>query len=112
MYCDIFGLPLPKNVEQKYKDVKWIQIRTDLMSAFYYWKKGELTIKDWYKSIKGKKFYAVYSLKDPLPFIAEIGTAFKVIFSMIFSNSKDSASNSEHKSEDAVEKKSGEKVAL
>ena len=120
MYCDIFGLPLPKDVEQKYNDVKWIQIRTDLMSAFYYWKNGELTIKDWYKSIKGKKFYAVYSLKDPLPFIAEIGTAFKVIFSMIFSNSKDSASKSEQKSdgkpgqksEDSVEKKSGEKVAL
>jgi predicted ATP-grasp superfamily ATP-dependent carboligase len=90
------------------------------MSAFYYWKNGELTVKDWYKSIKGKKFYAVYSLKDPLPFIAEIGTAFKVIFSMIFSNSKDSASKSEQKSdgkpgkksEDSVEKKSGEKVAL
>jgi predicted ATP-grasp superfamily ATP-dependent carboligase len=88
------------------------------MSAFYYWKNGELTIRDWYKSIKGKKFYAVYSLKDPLPFIAEIGTAFKVIFSMLFGNSKNSASQSEqksdsnsgNKSEDPVNKKSDEKV--
>jgi predicted ATP-grasp superfamily ATP-dependent carboligase len=120
MYCDIFGLPLPKDVDQKYNNVKWIQIRTDLMSAFYYWKNGELTIKDWYKSIKGKKFYAVYSLKDPLPFIAEVGTAVKVIWSMMFSNSKNSKHQSEQNSssksnqisEDSVNKKSDEKVAL
>jgi predicted ATP-grasp superfamily ATP-dependent carboligase len=120
MYCDIFGLHLPKEVVQKYNDVKWIQIRTDLMSAFYYWKKGELTLRDWLKSIKGKKFYAVYSLKDPLPFIAEIGTAFKVVFNMLFSKSKQAAneseqkskSKSEPKSESSVITKSGEKVAL
>jgi len=112
MYCDKFGLPLPKNVEQKYNDVKWIQIRTDLMSAFYYWKKGELTISDWFKSIKGKKFYAVYSLKDPLPFIAEIGTAVTVVFNMLFSKSKKSKSKSEQKSKDSVITKSGEKVVL
>jgi predicted ATP-grasp superfamily ATP-dependent carboligase len=90
------------------------------MSAFYYWKNGELTIKDWYKSIKGKKFYAVYSLKDPLPFIAEVGTAVKVIWSMMFSNSKNSKHQSEQNSssksnqisEDSVNKKSDEKVAL
>ena len=85
MYCDKIGLPLPKEVEQKYIGVKWIQIRTDLMSSFYYWRKGELTIKDWFKSIQGKKFFAVYSLKDPLPFLAESATAIKVIFNGLFS---------------------------
>jgi len=93
MYCDKMGLPLPKEVEQKYLGVKWIQIRTDLMSSFYYWRKGELTIKDWFKSIQGKKFFAVYSLKDPLPFLAEIATAIKVIFNGLFSRIFKSSKN-------------------
>lgn len=84
LYADKVGLPLPENRKQKYLDVKWIQIRTDLMSAFYYWKKGELTISDYFKSLKGKKFYAVYSLKDIQPFLAEIKTGIKVIFDGIF----------------------------
>ena len=79
MYCDIMGLPLPEEIEQKYIGVKWIHIRTDLMSAYYYWKKGELTFKEWLKSLKGKKFYAIFSLRDPLPFLAEILTGIKTV---------------------------------
>lgn len=80
MYCDIMDLPLPDAVEQKFIGVKWIHIRTDLMSAYYYWKKGELTFWDWLKSLKGKKFYAIYSLRDPIPFLAEIFTGIKGFF--------------------------------
>ena len=105
MYCDKVGLPLPNDVEQKYNDVKWIQIRTDLMSSFYYWKNGEMTIGEWLKSIRGKKFYAVYSLKDPLPFIAEIGTAIKVVFDMLFSKFRKSNSESDQKSESNPDQK-------
>ena len=89
--------------------MKWIQIRTDLMSSFYYWKNGEMTIGEWLKSIKGKKFYAVYSLKDPLPFIAEIGTAIKVVFDILFSKFKKSKSKIDQKSESNPDQKSESK---
>ncbi|MCH7771807.1 MAG: hypothetical protein IIA49_12460, partial [Bacteroidetes bacterium] len=36
-------------------------------------------------SIQGKKFFAVYSLKDPLQFLAKSATAIKVIFNGLFS---------------------------
>ena len=73
-------MPLPDKREQKYLGVKWLQIRTDLMSSYYYWKKGELTIRDYFKSVQGKKFFAVFSFKDPKPFLAEIATGLKMLF--------------------------------
>lgn len=72
MYCDCLGLPLPDTRTQKFKNIKWIHLRTDLQSAYNYWKTGTLTFREWLKSMKGKKFYAVISLKDPTPFLVEL----------------------------------------
>ena len=69
MYCDAIGVPIPKNIEQKYIGVKWIHLLRDLQSAFYHWRLKELNISDWLRSIKGKKAYAIFSLSDPLPFL-------------------------------------------
>jgi predicted ATP-grasp superfamily ATP-dependent carboligase len=80
MYCDILDLTLPEQVHQIYKGVKWIQIRTDLISSFYYWKNGELTISDWWRSLKGPKFFAVFALKDPMPILVEFFTGLKFIW--------------------------------
>ena len=68
-YCDALGLPLPENRVQTYQGVKWIHLRKDLQSAISYWRRGELTIADWWRSIRGKKAYAVASWRDPWPFI-------------------------------------------
>ena len=89
MYCDKMNFPLPEKREQKYTGVKWIHLRADLMSSFYYWKKGELTFKDWLSSMRGKKYYAVFSLRDPLPFISEIAIAFKVTFNSLLTKLTD-----------------------
>ena len=72
MYSDLAGLDLPSERVQKFGKVKWIHLRTDLMSAFNYWKRGDLSIFNWIKSISGKKTYAVFSFKDPTPFLNEI----------------------------------------
>lgn len=72
MYCDCLGLPLPDTRVQKLKNIKWIHLRTDMQSAYNYWKNGKLTIREWFKSMRGKKFYAVISLKDPRPFLTEL----------------------------------------
>jgi predicted ATP-grasp superfamily ATP-dependent carboligase len=72
MYCDATGLPLPADREQRYTGVKWIYLRRDLQSAFYYWKRGELSLQEWWQSIRGPKAYAIYARHDMGPFWADI----------------------------------------
>ncbi len=67
-YCDMLNLPLPPNREQKYIGTKWIYLRHDVQSALYYWWKGELTLRDWWRSIRGRKWDAVFSWTDQAPF--------------------------------------------
>ena len=71
MYCDLTGLPLPENRKQKYVGAKWIHLRRDLQSALYYWRRGDLTISQWLQSWRGHKAYALFSLRDPRPFLSD-----------------------------------------
>ena len=75
MYCDMVGLPLPENRTQTYRGAKWIYLRRDLQSAWAYWKQGKLTFKAWRQSMKGKKFYALFSWSDPVPFLEDLRVA-------------------------------------
>lgn len=72
MYCDLVGLPLPEGRIQTYKGVKWISLRRDIQSAIYYWRRGELSLRDWLTSLRGKKAYAVFSWTDPAPFVYDL----------------------------------------
>jgi len=72
MYCDSVGLPLPPNRTQEYAGVKWIYLRRDLQSALAYWRRGQLTFEEWRRSMRGPKAYALFSWKDPVPFIEDI----------------------------------------
>ncbi len=76
-YCDMVGLPLPPNRTQKYGKAKWIYLRRDLQSAFTYWKRGQLSFTDWLKSMRGKKRYAIWDWRDPLPFFLDFRDAFQ-----------------------------------
>ena len=69
MYCDCTGLPVPPDQKQKYTGRKWIYLTWDIRSAFSYFIRGELTLKEWWKSVQGEKTYAIFSLSDPVPFI-------------------------------------------
>lgn len=53
-------------------NAKWVRLLTDLPTVFQEIFKGRFTLKDYFKSMKGKKRFAVFSLKDPLPFFVEI----------------------------------------
>jgi len=81
MYCDAVGGEQPLNLRQQYRGVKWIDLRHDFQSALHYYRKGELTLRDWYRSLRGRKAYAVFSWSDPLPFWADIWRAITVAFS-------------------------------
>lgn len=82
MYCDLTGHPLPSNRTQDYgKAVKWVHLRRDLQSALFYFRKGELSISDWLTSMKGKKYYADFSWRDPRPFFIDIFRTAKLLLS-------------------------------
>lgn len=89
MYCDQVGLPLPENRTQKYAGVKWICLLEDLRSAHVYWRRGDLTLKEWWQSLRGKKTYADFSWSDPMPFLTDIqrrlAFKFKALREKIFS---------------------------
>jgi len=53
------------------KGAKWIRIMTDTPLALEEILKGKLRINDYLLSLKGEKEYAVWSLRDPLPFVME-----------------------------------------
>jgi predicted ATP-grasp superfamily ATP-dependent carboligase len=71
MYCDVLGLPLPAARTQQYGHAKWIYWRQDMRSAFHYWRRGELSLREWAASWRGRKASAVLSWSDPLPFLAD-----------------------------------------
>ncbi len=77
MYCDLTGLPLPVHREQSYRGTKWIYFKKDIESSWYYWRRGELTIGKWLKSLKGCRKDAVFSLSDPLPFVYDCWESIK-----------------------------------
>jgi len=80
MYCDTLGLPLPENRTQHYGGAKWIDLRHDLQSALAYWRRGELTLREWWQSFKGPKAYAVFSWRDPAPFLYDLKRAIRKYF--------------------------------
>ena len=52
--------------------VKWLRLITDIPTALSGMFTGRITLKEYVKSIIGKTEFAVFSLKDPLPFFAEL----------------------------------------
>jgi D-aspartate ligase len=73
MYRDTLGLPLPTGLHQTYRGVKWVHIARDIPSAWFYWRRGELTLPEWWRSLRGPKTDAVWSRRDPAPFLAQVG---------------------------------------
>lgn len=81
MYCDMLDLPLPPNREQKYLDTKWIHLRKDFQSALHYWRTGDLTLREWWRSWRGRKAFALFSLRDPKPFLSDLWRVARVLLS-------------------------------
>jgi predicted ATP-grasp superfamily ATP-dependent carboligase len=75
MYCDALGWPLPRERMQKYRGAKWVFLRRDCQSAVHYWRKGELTLVEWLRSLRGVKVDAMFSWSDPAPFWRDVTSA-------------------------------------
>lgn len=71
-YCDALGWALPPAREQTFGTTKWIYLRQDVQSAATRWHRGTLTIGDWARSLRGVRCDAVFSWRDPAPFVADL----------------------------------------
>jgi len=54
------------------EDVKWVRLVTDVPTAFSELLSGRLTVRQYLASISGGTTFAVLSLSDPLPFVADL----------------------------------------
>ncbi len=69
-YSNLIGRPTSKLDHSSLAGaVKWINEWGEYQSGLFYRKRGDLTLKEWYASIRGPKTYALFSLSDPLPFM-------------------------------------------
>jgi D-aspartate ligase len=75
MYCDLVGLPLPADRQQRYTNVVWLHVMRDLQAAVHHWRRRELTVRRWWRSVRGPRTHAIASWRDPVPFVKAIRSA-------------------------------------
>lgn len=73
LFMDINNKPVSANSFER--NVKWIRLLTDMPIIISEICRRRLKLIDYLHSLKGKKEFAVFSSKDPLPFIMEILSA-------------------------------------
>ena len=78
-YQDMLGTPFSAGAK-RIKNLKWYDTFRDLLSVFSpqgYLSAGEITIKEWFDSLKGNRCYADFSIEDPVPFLITAMNFFK-----------------------------------
>ena len=78
MYCDALGWPLPEACSRNHLGMKWFYLRQDMQSAAYYWRNGELSIRSWWRSLRGRKTFGLWDLRDPAPFLGDLARVFRL----------------------------------
>lgn len=81
MYCDATGRSLPEARTQTYGGVKWMHLLRDLQASAYHLRRRELTVSDWWRSVRGPKTFAILSWRDPMPFVSALVRAASVALS-------------------------------
>ncbi len=52
--------------------VKWVRLMTDIPTVIQEIVKRRMKLTDYFRSLKGEKEFAVFSFKDPFPFLGEL----------------------------------------
>jgi predicted ATP-grasp superfamily ATP-dependent carboligase len=71
-YCDAVDIPLPESRTQQYVGTTWLDLRRDMQAAAVAVRRGELTVGDWARSLRGPKCHAIWSARDPRPFVTDV----------------------------------------
>jgi len=72
MYCDLVGEPLPVERVQLYRGAKWIHIRRDVQASVHAVLTRRSSVRDILRSWRGRFACALFSLRDPVPFLADL----------------------------------------
>lgn len=64
-YCDLVGFPLPKPRPQR-NGVRWVHLTRDVVSAFYFMRRGELTPWQFVRGYRLDMVDALMAISDPL----------------------------------------------
>src|SRR5688572_18026442 len=67
-YLDLTG-QRPAPLGEHAQGVKWLESIADFRAFKEYHERGELGLKDWLKSIRGARVFALFAWDDPLPFL-------------------------------------------
>jgi D-aspartate ligase len=67
MYLDLTGQAVPATAQQDAR--RWIVEPLDITSSLVYRRRGDITLRDWVRSLKGVREAAWFAADDPLPFI-------------------------------------------
>jgi predicted ATP-grasp superfamily ATP-dependent carboligase len=70
-YCSASGLALPEARVVR-PGAKWICWRTDLAASWFLMRRGRLTPREWLRSVRGSRWAAILSWRDPLPFALDL----------------------------------------
>jgi predicted ATP-grasp superfamily ATP-dependent carboligase len=71
-YCDAINIPV-EPVKSYEENFIWVDWQRDTRAAIDYMRNGQLTVAEWFSTLRGKKMWAIYSLDDWRP-----GAAFTI----------------------------------
>lgn len=71
LYCDLIGREFEILNDKNAENIKWIDLYTDLYISVSEIIKRRLSVREYLKSLNGKKSFSVLALDDPLPFVME-----------------------------------------
>ena len=58
--------------EQRYGEARWLDLRRDLQAALVARRRGTLTLRAWLRWVRGPKAHAIWSRRDPRPFVSDL----------------------------------------
>jgi predicted ATP-grasp superfamily ATP-dependent carboligase len=71
-YRSLAGLPLPPAPPVRYPNARWVCLKRDLAAALAAWRKGELGLAAYLRSLRGVRRSALLDLRDPLPSLYDL----------------------------------------
>jgi predicted ATP-grasp superfamily ATP-dependent carboligase len=77
-YLDLTDQPLPV-VPPYQAGIKWVNPIPDFQSFWYFYRRGELTARQWLDSWRGIQSFSVFTMDDPLPALASIDYGLKFL---------------------------------
>lgn len=69
LYCDAIGAPRPAVTSTGNGEATWIFLRQDVRSALASVRTGDLTLRAWGDSLRGRRIYGLWDRRDPMPFV-------------------------------------------